>query len=380
LIILEPTAEMSIYCRLQIVDIITNPIKKEKKMFALLRQTKRMNRILIAMALILAVTMAPITVTAAMTLKIGCLESPDGPNTLGWQTFKQYVESASNGNITADIYPSSQLGDSEKLFEGLKIGIHQIAQGDESITGAYAPMMVWFMPYLFPDEQVMKKFFESTVFEEINNKMAKDLGVRVLAASPYGFYNFINKTKPIKSLADMKGLKLRTLPNSQLTIKTWSALGASATPVPWAEIYTSIKTGVIDGLGHTLTIMVDQKYYEVAKYVTLDMSMGCSNLYLVNEKWYQSLSSADKSVIKRGAEMGAAAEFGIATYRNRVLSINTLKENGVEVIALSAEEKTKFRKTAHEAVIPWIKEQSGAELVDKVLKAIDDIDKDLNKK
>jgi len=353
---------------------------KEENMLTRLRQKQRLNLILMAMVFGIAVMIVPSPVKAAMTLKIGCLESPDGPNTLGWKTFEQYVESASNGAISADIYPSSQLGDSEKLMEGLKLGIHQIVQGDESITGAYAPMMIWFMPYLFPDEQVMKKFFESAVFEEINDKMAKDLGVRVLSAAPYGFYNFINKTKPIKSLTDMKGLKLRTLPNSQLTIKTWSALGASATPVPWAEIYTSIKTGVIDGLGHTLTIMVDQKYFEVAKYVTLDMSMGCANLYLVNEKWYQSLSAADKSVIKRGAEMGAAAEFGIATYRNRVLSINTLKENGTEVIALSAEEKAKFRKAAHDAVIPFIKEKSGNELVEKVLQAVDDIDKSLNKK
>ena len=339
------------------------------------RQTSWMNLMWLALALILPVMMAPSAGIAAMTIKIGCLESPEGPNTLGWKTFEQYVESASNGNIMVDIYPSSQLGDSEKLLEGLKLGIHQIAQGDESITGAYAPMMIWFMPYLFSDEQVMKKFFESAVFEEMNDKMAKDLGVRVLAAAPYGFYNFINKTRPIKSLADMKGLKLRTLPNSQLTIKTWAALGAAATPVPWAEIYTSIKTGVIDGLGHTLTIMVDQKYYEVAKYATLDMSMGCANLYLVNDKWYQSLSNADKGIIKKGAEMGAAAEFGIATYRNRVLSINNLKENGAEVVALSADEKAKFKKAAHDAVLPWIKEQSGPELVDKVLKAVDNIDK-----
>jgi TRAP-type transport system periplasmic protein len=317
---------------------------------------------------------------AAMTLKVGCLESPDGPNTLGWKTFEQYVESASGGAIQVDIYPSSQLGDSEKLFEGLKLGIHQIAQGDESITGAYDPMLIWFMPYLFPDEQVMKKFFESAVFEEINDKMAKELGVRVLGAAPYGFYNFINKTKPIKTIADMKGLKLRTLPNSQLTIKTWEALGASATPVPWAEIYTSIKTGVIDGLGHTLTIMVDQKFYEVAKYVTLDMSMGCANLYLVSEKWYQSLSDAERAIIKRGSEMGAAAEFGIATYRNRALAINTLKENGVEVISLSPEEKAKFKKAAHDAVLPWIKEKSGADLVGKVLKCVADIEKGLNGK
>ena len=333
-----------------------------------------------ALALACLLCWAPLAANATMNLKIGCLESPDGPNTLGWKTFEQYVESASNGTINVDIYPSSALGDSEKLLEGLKLGIHQIAQGDESITGAYDPMLIWFTPYLFPDELVMKKFFESPVFEEINDRMAKDLGLRVLAAAPYGFYNFINKNRPIKTLEDMKGLKLRTLPTSQLTIKTWEALGASATPVPWAEIYTSIKTGVINGLGHTLTIMVDQKFYEVAKYVTLDMSMGCANLYLVNDKWYQSLSADNKRIIKKGAEMGAAAEFGIATHQNRAVAVETLQKNGVQVISLTGEEKARFRKAAHEAVIPWVKEKSGAEVVDKVLKTIDEIEQALYSK
>lgn len=347
-------------------------------MLKLHRQMWRMYASLTVLALLCLA--GPSAAAAAMTLKIGCLESPDGPNTMGWKTFEQYVESASNGNIKVDIYPSSQLGDSEKLLEGLKLGVHQIAQGDESITGAYDPMLVWFMPYLFSDEEVMKKFFDSEVFEEINNRMAKDLGVRVLAAAPYGFYNFINKTRPIKTLADMKGLRLRTLPNSQLTIKTWEALGASATPVPWAEIYTSIKTGVIDGLGHTLTIMVDQKFDEVAKYVTLDMSMGCTNLYLVNEKWYQSLSDADKAIIKRGAEMGAAAEFGIATHRNRAVAIDTLTKNGVEVTSLSLEERAKFKKAAQDAVLPWIKERAGADLVDKVMKTVNEFEMGTNAK
>lgn len=332
----------------------------------------------IFLATTLVFSLFPLSVNASMKLKVGCLESPDGPNTLGWKTFKQYVESNSDGEIQVDIYPSSQLGDSEKLLEGLKQGIHQIAQGDESVTGAYDPMLIWFVPYLFPDELVMKKFFESETFEEINNMMAKDIGLRVLAGSPYGFYNFINKTRPIKTLEDMKGLKLRTLPNSPLTIKTWEALGASATPVPWAEIYTSIRTGVIDGLGHTLTIMVDQKYFEVAKHVTLDMSMGCANLYLVNDKWYQSLSKDDQRIIKRGAEMGAAAEFGIATYRNRAVAIDTLKKNGVEIHTLSPAEKDRFRKTVHDAVLPWVREKSGDEIVDKVLRTIDEIERDLN--
>ncbi len=147
--------------------------------------------------------------------------------------------------------------------------------------------------------------------------MAKDMGVRVLAAAPYGFYNFINKKRPVNKIEDLDGLKLRTLPNSQLTIKTWEALGASATPVSWAEIYTAIKTGVIDGLGHTLTIMVDQRYYEVAKNVTLDMSMGCANLYLVNEKFF--FSHCQKSFsrflrkVQRWAQQRSSALLPIVT-------------------------------------------------------------------
>ena len=265
----------------------------------------------------------------------------------------------------------------KKLLEGLKLGIQQVAQGDESICGAYNPMLVWQTPYLFPDELVLKKFFESKFFAELNDKMAKDMGIRILAAAPYGFYNFINKQRAIKKLEDMAGLKLRTLPNSQLTIKTWGALKAAATPVSWGEIYTSINTGVIDGLGHTLGIMVDQKYYEVAKFITLDNSMACANLYLVNDKWYQSLPEAQRKILREGAQIGAAAEFGIASYRNRVLAINKLKEAGAEIITLSEAERERFKKAAQEVAIPWIKEQAGAELVDKALATIKDIENEL---
>ncbi|RUA18459.1 MAG: hypothetical protein DSY83_02270, partial [Flavobacteriia bacterium] len=290
------------------------------------------------------------------------------------KTFEQFVESNSNGRFEIDILPSGQLGDTEKLLEGLQLGIHKMAQGDESITGAYSPMMAWFTPYLFENELSMKKFFESETFEKLNDQMAKDMGVRALAATPYGFYNFINKTRPIEKVEDLDGLKLRTLPNSQITIKTWDALGASATPVPWAEIYTSIRTGVIDGLGHTASIMVDQKYYEVAKHVTLDNSMGVANLYLVNESFFQSLPDDLKSILKQGAQIAANVEFGLATYRNRVTSIDTLKEEGVDVYALPAGERQKFKKQAQEAVIPWLKETSGEDNVEAVFKEVERIE------
>jgi C4-dicarboxylate-binding protein DctP len=307
-------------------------------------------------------------------LKIGVVESPSGSNTLGWKAFEQYVESNSEGQITVEIFPSGQLGDTEKLLEGLQLGIHKMAQGDESITGAYSPMMAWFTPYLFRDEFSMKKFFESETFEKLNDKMAKDMGVRALAVAPYGFYNFINRTRPIKTVEDLEGLKLRTLPNSEITIQTWEALGASATPVPWAEIYTSIRTGVIDGLGHTISIMTDQKYYEVAKYVTLDQSMGVANLYLINEKFYQSLSKDLQQVLNRAAQLAASVEFGLATYGNRVESIGILEANGVEVYSLTNKEREKFKTMAQEKVIPWLMETAGKENVEAVFDEVKKIE------
>lgn len=304
--------------------------------------------------------------SAEISLQIGTIESPTGANSLGWQVFEQYVEAESGGEIDIELLHSGQLGDTEKLLEGAAAGINKMVQGDETITGAYAPMMTWFTPYMFADEYVMKEFFASPTFAELNEMMAKDLGVRVLAASPYGFYNFINKTRPIETLEDMQGLKLRTLPSSQLTIKAWEGLGASATPVSWGEIYTSMKTGVIDGLGHTIGIMVDQKYYEVAKNVTLDNSIGVANFYLVNEAFWQSLAPEQQSILRRGAQLGAATEFGIATYRNRVEGLATLTENGVDIRPLSATERARFRDAAQGAVLPWMKETVDPVLVDKV--------------
>ena len=131
---------------------------------------------------------APVT-AAEMTLQIGTIESPTGANSLGWQAFEQYVEASSD--IDIELLHSGQLGDTEKLLEGTMLGINKMAQGDETLTGAYAPMMTWFTPYLFADELVMKEFFASDTFGELNDAMAGELGVRVLAASPYGFYNFI---------------------------------------------------------------------------------------------------------------------------------------------------------------------------------------------
>lgn len=332
------------------------------------------SRTAIAIAMAMAAGLSAGSVSAAeYELKIGTVESASGSNTLGWKVFEQYVESNSGGEIEVDILHSSELGDTEEMLEATMAGIHKMAQGDSTITGAYDPMMPWLMPYLFNNEVEMKQFFESDTFAELNEQMASDLGVRVLSGTPYGFYSFINAERPIKTLDDLDGLKLRTLPGNELQVEAWEALGASPTPTPWPEIYTSLDTGVLDGLGHTPGIMVDQRFYEVTDYVTLDNSMGVANFYLINEEFYQSLPDDMKEVIETGAEMGADVEFGIATQRNRVESIEKLEEEGMEIHTLAPDERERFREVAHEQLIPWLKEEAGEDVVEAVFDEVDRI-------
>lgn len=140
------------------------------------------------------------------------------------------------------------------------------------------------------------------------------------------------------------------------------------------EIYTSLDTGVLDGLGHTPAIMVDQNFYEVTDYVTLDHSMGVANFYIINEEFYQSLPDDLQGVIRTGAEMGADVEFGIATHRNRVESIATLEDEGMEIHELSDEERERVREATHERVIPWLKERAGEDTVQAVFEEVERIE------
>lgn len=205
------------------------------------RNTARKAKAAIAVGFVVGFSMGS-AAAAEYSLNIGTVETGSGSNTLGWRVFEQYVEANSDGQIEVEIHHSSALGDTEELLEGIITGTHRMAQGDSTITGAYDPMMPWLTPYLFRDEASMKQFFESETFSELSEQMAEDLGVRVLAGTPYGFYSFINAKQPIETLEDLDGMRLRTLPGSELTVESWEALGASPTPTPWPEI-VSVHSG-----------------------------------------------------------------------------------------------------------------------------------------
>jgi TRAP-type C4-dicarboxylate transport system substrate-binding protein len=316
-------------------------------------------------------------VGAQMVLKVPCDQPPGEPNYKNWKVFEQVVESLSQGQIQVEVHPSAALGTTESATEAGKMGLFKVWQGDEGIVGAYAPFMVWMIPYVFSDEMVMYKWFQSDHFRKINEQMAKEIGIRTLAGAPYGNYCFFNKQREIKKLEDLKGLKFRIMPNSQIMGKTYEGLGLSPTPVAWTELYTGMKTGVIDGLSHALFVFPQQKLYEVGKYLTLDFSFAGANTVMVNEKWWNAQPENYKAIFQEAANLGTLVEMGASTYDNRVTAIGELEKSGVKVSVLDPKEKLRIKEAAQKAAIGYIEQEVGKQAVDDMLSAVAEIEKQL---
>ncbi len=314
---------------------------------------------------------------AKMLLKVPCDQPPGEPNYKNWKVFEQVVESLSQGEIQVEIHPSAALGTTESATEAGKMGIFKVWQGDEGIVGAYAPFMVWMIPYVFSDELVMYKWFQSDHFQKINEQMAKDIGIRTLAGAPYGNYCFFNKQREIKKLEDLKGLKFRIMPNSQIMGKTYEGLGLSPTPVAWTELYTSMKTGVLDGLSHALFVFPQTKLYEIGRYLTLDFSFAGANTVMVNEKWWQKQPPKYKAIFQEAATMGSLVEMGASTFDNRVSALGEIEKAGVKVTVLDPKEKARIREAAQKAAIAYIEKEVGRQAVDDMLEAVAKIEKEL---
>jgi C4-dicarboxylate-binding protein DctP len=321
---------------------------------------------------------APAIGAGKTIIKVPVDSTPDFPSTKAWQVLKQYVESKTGGAFEIQIHHSAQLGDSQKAAEATKMGIYKLTQHDNGISGFYPPMAVWQIPYLFADETVCFQYFKSEAFQELNNKMAKEIGLRILGANPFGFFTFLNKKRPITKLEDLKGLKMRTVPGIEIEIEVWKALGISPTPTSWGEIYTSLKTGVIDGVPHAILVHDLAKFYEVAKYLTVDFSFAGITTYEANEQWWQSLSPEHQSIFRRGFNLALYTDIGGNNYRNRVSSLEVLKKNGVNVTYLSPGEKERIKKAAQAAAIEFLSQKVDKATIDKTLKVVEEINQNLS--
>jgi len=240
------------------------------------------------------------------------------------------VDEKSDGTMRIDLYPSSQLGTERELVELLQIGSLAVTKVSTSIMeGFSSSYSVFSLPYVFRDEAHRFKVLEGDIGTEIlMSTQAKYL--RGLCYYDAGSRSFYTKAKPILVPSDLGGLKIRTQ-ESMTSVKMVNALGGSATPIAWGELYTALQQGVVDGAENNPPTFHLSRHYEVCKYYVLDEHTSVPDVVLISTVVWNDLTEAEQRILQEAAD--ESAEFQKELWRKATtLALEEVQKAGVEVL------------------------------------------------
>jgi tripartite ATP-independent transporter DctP family solute receptor len=294
----------------------------------------------------------------------------DQPKHAAALAFKSYVEANTNGSLKVEIYPASQLGDGPTVLEGLKMGTIELAVvHDGPISSIFKPFMVYAIPYLFDDEVMAWTVVDGPFGQEMADAMRAQTGIRLLALADNGIRHFTNNKRVIKTPEDMKGLKIRVM-TGPIWTKLVEALGASPSPIPWPELPAALQQGVVDGQENGVTNILAASLYQSQKYITLDGHVYSWHAYMMNDKFFNSLTPEEQKVVLKGIEIAKVIHRGMTAAQD-MNAQTILGSVGMEVTSLTPEQVKAFRDKAQPPVKAWVEEQIGKEWVDKLSTAVD---------
>lgn len=234
------------------------------------------------------------------TIKIGTTNQAGHPITTSLKYFGDLVNEYSDGTITVEVYSDGQLGDERDLVEGVSLGTMYMCLSSTGPVGSFAPKMdVLNLPYLFRDNAHAYAVLDGEIGEELAAGLL-DFGIRNLCYWENGWRQLTNNKREINTPADLKGLKIRVM-ESQIMVATLNAMGASAVPMGWSEVITSLQQGILDGQENPIINNVYNGAYEVQKYLSLTKHFYNPSVLLINEDFYQGLSEKQRAAIDRAA-------------------------------------------------------------------------------
>jgi len=316
---------------------------------------------------------ADVTIRVGHLNPEGAFESHSGAMTT---IFKSLVESASGGAIEVKLFPNGQLGKDNEVIQQVRDGIVESTISSSGGIAQHYPLVgVFDIPFAFPNIAVANRVIDQR--SDFGMKFSADLesktGLKVLGMiDSGGFFAFSNSKRPITSVDDMKDLRIRTmtLPTHQAMV---SSLGGKPTPLPWAEVYTALQTGVADGQMNPIPIIAFAKFDEVQKYLSITNHVITPYIWTMNKEFYAGLSDEHRGIVDWASEVATEAGRGVS----RVIEAS---EKGLpklaekmEINAISAAELEKFAAAAQPAVRELIAEKLGAEgtdMLDAMMAAI----------
>jgi tripartite ATP-independent transporter DctP family solute receptor len=282
------------------------------------------------MVVALALGMHAVTATAAVVLRAGSSSGSTDPLTLSLNKFAELVAQKTHGDVTVQVFPQT-LGVEHQLLQAAQTGgvdIGMISNGNASrFTSAY---LVLDLPFLFKQYEDLLTFMDSPTGKEMISRFEKDTGLKSLFLISFGSGRDIQtRNKPLKTPADIKGLKIRTI-STPVELATFKAWGANPTPLDWDQTYGALQQGVVDGMQSNIAPVWAGKFYEVLKYdLRINYTASFVDVFM-NPGKFSSLSADQQRAVLEAAN---ETQTWIRKYAADQLQgyLNDLKVQGMQV-------------------------------------------------
>lgn len=278
------------------------------------------------------------------------------------EKFGELIEERTNGQITVEVYPDSQLGSDREIQEQIQSGIVQM---NAPFTGVLPSFLkdyeVFDLPFLFDDKEHAFNATNGKLGELLGERIA-DQGFRVLGFWDGGFKHLTNSKHKIETPDDVAGLKLRTS-QSPLLISQFEALKASGVSIDFSELYTALQTQTVDGQENPLANIVSQKFYEVQDYITLSGHGYMGYVLMIGEDFYSSLPSDLQTAIDEVSVEVSEWQWQQAAADEEEY-MDVLEESGIEITELTDEQKAAFKDAMSSTYDEFMKMDGAQELLD----------------
>jgi tripartite ATP-independent transporter DctP family solute receptor len=248
----------------------------------------------------------------------------------------QEINKRTNGRYQIDVYPASQLGKEADINQGLSLGsVDIIISGSSFAAKSYPPIGVTYYPYTFRDADHLLAYTKSDVFKELAKGYEDKTGHHIVAVTYYGVRH-TSSNRPIKTCADMKGIKMR-VPDVPAYLAMPRACGANTAPIAFAEVYLALQNGTVEAQENPLTTIEAKKFYEVQKYIVLTGHIVDHLNTIISANLWKKLSEEDRKIFTEVAQEAAAkatAEIKV----NEAKLIDFFKQKGLTVTEINKDE------------------------------------------
>nr|WP_275983333.1 TRAP transporter substrate-binding protein [Propionivibrio soli] len=278
---------------------------------------------------------------------------PEHPQAVAMNKFSELVSKYTDNRVKVKVFHSASLGSDDKMLQATQTGTQEIYYGAfAAIAGGVKELGIFDFPFLFENMKEVDTVMNGRMGQKIFEKMAP-LNLVGLGWTEAGFRNLTNSKRPIKTAADIEGLKLRVMPN-KVALDTWKALGANPTPMAFSEIFTALEIKAIDGQENPLILIFTNKFHEVNKFITITNHVYTPCGIVVNKKFWDRIKPEDQQAMRTAALESLKFHRNLMDEANKDV-VGKLQAAGAKVETLPPEEVKKLREKTKPVIDTYTK-------------------------